>query len=138
MIVRTLDDVKTRGSYGEKPGFWSSARYLLRDDNVGFTLTQTSVSARQAQEMHYKNNVEANLVIDGEGDLTDLATGEVYRLSAGSMYTLDKHDRHRLSAISDMRIVCVFTPALVSTETYDADGSYPILQRQYVSGPPMS
>ena len=45
MVVRTLDDVKTRGSYGEKPGFWSSARYLLRDDNVGFTLTQTSVSA---------------------------------------------------------------------------------------------
>jgi len=127
MIVRTLEDVKARGSYGEKPGVWTSARYLLRDDNVGFTLTQTSVAAGQSQEMEYKNHIEANMVTAGEGELTDLATGEVHVLSAGSMYTLDKHDRHRLRALSDMRIVCVFTPALVGTETHDQEGSYPIL-----------
>jgi L-ectoine synthase len=127
MIVRTLEDVKARGSYGEKPGVWTSARYLLRDDNVGFTLTQTSVAAGQSQKMEYKNHIEANMVTAGEGELTDLATGEVHVLSAGSMYTLDKHDRHRLRALSDMRIVCVFTPALVGTETHDQEGSYPIL-----------
>jgi L-ectoine synthase len=44
------------------------------------------------------------------------------------MYTLDKHDRHRLKAKTALRIICVFTPALVGTEIHDKDGSYPILK----------
>jgi L-ectoine synthase len=40
---------------------------------------------------------------------------------------LDKHDRHELEAITDMRLVCVFTPALLGPETHDEDGSYPVL-----------
>ena len=41
------------------------------------------------------------------------------------MYALDRHDRHRIDADTDMRIVCVFSPALVGPETHDEDGSYP-------------
>ena len=77
--------------------------------------------------MQYKNHLEANLIIEGTGTVTDLSTGEVYDLSPGTMYTLDKHDHHRIEALTDMRIVCVFTPALVGPETHDADGSYPLL-----------
>ena len=29
--------------------------------------------------------------------------------------------------VSDLRLVCVFTPALTGNETHDIDGSYPIL-----------
>ena len=127
MIVRDLDELKTRGAYAERPGVWTSARYLLREDGVGFTVTQTTVAAGQSQEMAYKYHVEANLVIEGEGTLTDLDNGEVYTLSAGSMYCLVQHERHRLDAKTDLRIVCVFTPALVGRETHDENGSYPIL-----------
>ena len=125
MIVRSLDELKARGQYREKPGAWTSARYLLRDDGVGFTLTQTTVAAGTSQEMEYRHHVEANLVIEGRGTVTDLATGEVHALSPGDMYTLDRHDRHRLDAETDMRLVCVFVPALVGDETHDAHGSYP-------------
>ena len=45
----------------------------------------------------------------------------------GDSLEAKKHDRHRLEAHTDMRIVCVFTPALVGRETHDEDGSYPIL-----------
>ena len=128
MIVRTVEDLKTLGSYREKPGVWSSARYLLRRDAMGFTLTQTTVAAGASQTMQYKNHVEANLIIKGEGDLTDLATGTVYRLMPGTMYALDEHDRHRIDATTDMRIVCVFSPALAGPETHDEDGSYPLLE----------
>ena len=128
MIVRTVEDLKTQGSYREKPGVWSSARYLLRRDGMGFTLTQTTVAAGSSQTMEYKNHVEANLVIEGEGDLTDLSAGTVHRLRPGTMYALDRHDRHRIDASTDMRIVCVFSPALVGPETHDAGGSYPILE----------
>lgn len=127
MIVRDLDELKVRGGYGERPGVWTSARYLLRDDGVGFTMTQTTVAAGQSQEMEYKNHVEANLIVEGEATLTDLSNGQVYALKAGSLYCLDKHERHRLDAKTDLRIVCVFTPALVGSETHDEDGSYPIL-----------
>ena len=127
MIVRSLDDLKNEGRYREKPGVWSSARYLLRDDGVGFTVTQTTIAAGTKQVMEYKNHIEANLVIEGEGVLADVATGATHQLSPGVMYALDKHDRHELEAKSDMRIVCVFSPALVGEETHDSDGSYPIL-----------
>ncbi len=127
MIVRNLDDVKNSGRYGENPGIWTSARYLVRDDDVGFTITQTTCTAGQTQEMEYKNHIEANMIIEGEATLTDVGTGEIFELGPGSMYTLDKHDRHRLEARTDLRIVCVFTPALTGEETHDEDGSYPIL-----------
>ena len=127
MIVRSLEDLKAQGRYNEKPGAWTSSRYLLRDDQVGFTLTQTTIAAGAEQMMEYKNHIEANLVIEGEGSVKDVATGEVFELNPGTMYTLDKHDRHELKARTDMRLVCVFTPALVGKETHDADGSYPIL-----------
>lgn len=128
MIVRSLADLKAAGSFREKSGVWSSARYLMRADGLGFTLTQTTVAAGQEQVMEYKNHVEANLIIEGEGELTNEETGEVHALGPGSMYALDKHDRHTLRSTTDMRIVCVFTPALVGAETHDADGSYPLLE----------
>ena len=128
MIVRTLEDLRAQGSYRENPGVWSSARYLLRSDGVGFTVTETRVAAGRTQVMEYKNHLEANLVIEGEADLTDLASGAVHRLRPGSMYCLDRHDRHQIESLTDMRIVCVFSPALVGPETHDEDGSYPLLE----------
>ena len=65
MIIRTVEDLKDFGFFRESPGVWSGARYLLRDDNMGFTLTETRVSAGSSQTMQYKNHVEANLVIEG-------------------------------------------------------------------------
>lgn len=127
MIVRSLEDLKANGDYRENPGVWSSARYLLRKDGVGMTVTQTTVAAGSSQTLQYKNHVEANLVIEGEGIVTDIATGQTYPLQAGTMYTLDKHDRHQIDATTDMRLVCVFLPALVGPETHDEDGSYPLL-----------
>ncbi len=127
MIVRSIEDLKAQGRYAEKPGAWTSSRYLLRDDNVGFTLTQTTVAAGTKQLMEYKNHIEANLIIEGEGTVTDMADGTTFDLAPGVMYTLDQHDRHELLAHTDLRIVCVFSPALVGTETHDADGSYPVL-----------
>ncbi len=77
--------------------------------------------------MEYKNHIEANLIIEGEGMVTDCSSGQKYPLKPGVMYTLDKHDRHELEATTDLRIVCVFTPALVGKEIHDDEGSYPIL-----------
>ncbi|MEL7114915.1 MAG: ectoine synthase [Pseudomonadota bacterium] len=130
MIVRGLEALKALGQYAEKPGAWTSSRYLLARDDCGFTLTRTTLAAGSRLEMEYKNHVEANLIIEGQARVTDVATGEVHALAAGDMYTLDNHDRHILEADTDLVIVCVFLPALVGPETHDADGSYPILAQE--------
>lgn len=125
MIIRSLSEVKATGGYGEKAGAWSSARYLLQSDGVGFTMTMTTVALGQCLKLEYKNHIEANLIIEGEAELTDIASDEVFVIGPGSMYALDKHDRHRLLARTDLKLVCVFTPALVGNETHDESGSYP-------------
>ena len=130
MFVRDIDDLKANGSYREKEGAWSSARYLLSADQAGFTLTQTTVAACTRQTFEYKNHKEANMIIDGHGTVTDETTGKAYELKPGTMYMLDKHERHTIEAQTDMRLVCVFTPALTGPETHDEDGSYPLLADQ--------
>ncbi len=123
MIVRSLDDIldSERDVRGD---VWASRRFLLAEDGVGFTLNETTVEAGAEQHMWYKNHIEANYVIEGQGEVEDVATGEVYPLKAGTMYTLDKNDKHILRAQTRMKIVCVFTPALAGREKHDADGSY--------------
>jgi len=123
MIVRSLDNLidTPRDVRGEA---WASRRFLLAEDGVGFTLTETSVVAGSEQVLWYKHHVEANYVIEGEGEVENVETGEVFALAPGSIYVLDQNEKHRLKAFTAMRLVCVFTPALTGREIHDADGAY--------------
>jgi L-ectoine synthase len=128
MIVKTQQDVEGgKGDTSLGDGSARTLRYLLRDDGVGITVSDIRVKAGGDAILHYKNHMEANLVIEGEGTLEDMATGEVYDLAPGTIYVLDKHDRHRVRSKTAMRLICVFTPPLVGGEVHDEDGSYPLL-----------
>ena len=128
MIVKTREDIEGgKGDTTLSGGNARTLRYLLRDDGVGFTVSDITVGAGGNKILHYKNHIEANLVIEGEGTVEDMATGEVHQLKPGTLYVLDKHDRHRLNATTPMRLICVFTPALTGGEVHDEDGSYPLL-----------
>ncbi len=127
MFVKTADDV--RGGKGDTVLTGGKARvlrYLLREDGVGFTVSDIRIEAGSDMVLWYKNHIEANYVLEGEGSVEDLETGTVYELAPGTMYVLDKHDRHRFRSKTRMRMICVFTPALVGGETHDEDGSYPL------------
>ena len=123
MIVRTLAEVIGTANHVAGEAF-ESRRILTARDGVGYSLHDTLVRAGTEQRLHYKNHVETNYVIAGEGEVENVTTGEVFPLGDGSVYTLDNHEPHLLRARTDMRIVCIFTPALTGTETHDADGSY--------------
>ncbi len=128
MIVKTRQDIE--GGKGETVLAGGDARvlrYLLREDGVGFTVSDIRVNAGTSAVLHYKNHTESNLVIEGEGTIEDMATGEVHDLTPGTIYVLDKHDRHRVNAVTAMRVICVFTPPLVGGEVHDEDGAYPLL-----------
>lgn len=123
MIVRTLDDIVGTERDVSGPG-WHSRRLILSADAMGCSLSDTIVAAGTEQHLHYKHHLETNYCISGEGEVEDLATGQVYPIRPGSVYALDKNDAHVVRAKTDLRFVCVFTPALTGTETHQADGSY--------------
>jgi L-ectoine synthase len=126
MKVRRLEDFA--GTDREvQADTWVSRRFILADDRVGFSFNDTILYAGTTTKMWYRNHVESVYCIDGEGEILDVATGEVHRITPGTMYLLDNHDRHELTAITDLRMMCVFTPALTGHETHDPDGAYPLL-----------
>jgi Ectoine synthase len=50
----------------------------------------------------YENHLETVYCIEGEGIVEDLANGSAYAVKPGTLYALDKNDRHRLR----VRSVC--------------------------------
>ena len=127
MIVRTLASILNTSAHVKGDAF-ESRRILLAADGLGYSLHDTICKKGSEQYLHYKNHVEANYCIEGEGEVENVATGEVYPIRPGSIYVLDKHEAHILRATtSDLRFVCIFTPALTGQEKHQADGSYAAL-----------
>ena len=124
MIVRSLTEILNTAAHVKGAAF-ESRRILLAADGLGYSLHDTICKAGTVQRLQYKNHVETNYVIEGQGAVTNVATGQTWALGPGTVYVLDHHEAHDLRADSDMRIICVFTPALTGQERHDASGSYP-------------
>ena len=124
MIVRRLADVV--GTPQEVHGAtWTSRRLLLHADGMGFSMHDTLIHAGTTTEMEYRHHLEAVYCIEGRGTVTRAGSGETISITPGTVYALDRHDRHVLVAEETMRMVCVFNPPLVGDETHDASGAYP-------------
>jgi L-ectoine synthase len=133
MIVRTLHDVI--GSDREVSGStWTSRRLLLRDDRMGFSLHDTLIHAGTTTHMEYRHHLEAVYCIEGKGSVQLVSSGKVFPITAGTIYALDKHDKHVLVAEETMRMICVFNPPLSGKETHDASGAYPPLEEMDPEG----
>jgi L-ectoine synthase len=122
MIVRTLQE--TEGTERDVRGDgWRAVRLFVRDDGLGFSLSETTVEAGREMQLWYKHHQEACFVIEGTAEITERDTGAVHRIGPGSAYA-PEHDRHTIRVLTPLRLVCVFNPALTGRETHDADGSY--------------
>ena len=124
MIVRSLADVAGTDRDVTGDG-WHSLRLLLRNDRMGFSLHETTVAAGSELELEYRHHLEACYCVEGEGELLDHADGQRYPILPGTVYALDEHDRHRLTVQRDLRLVCVFNPALAGTERHTSGGYEP-------------
>jgi L-ectoine synthase len=124
MIVRTLASVLGTSAHVTGEAF-ESRRILLAGDGLGYSLHDTICKAGTEQRLEYKNHVETNYVIEGQGEVVNAVTGQTWSLGPGTVYVLDHHEAHLLRATTDLRIICVFTPALTGQEKHDASGSYP-------------
>ena len=126
MIVRTLDDITDTDADIKQPN-WRSKRIVLAKDKVGFSVHETTLYAGTVNDFWYANHIEAVFIIEGEGELTDKATGQTYQLKPGSIYVLNEHDQHQVRPKTDMRTVCVFNPPITGREVHDETGVYPLV-----------
>ena len=105
-------------------GGFVSRRLLLKQDGMGFTMTRTTVyPTKDFQKWHYKHHLEACYCIKGHGILKD-AKGAQHKVGPGTLYALDKHDKHFFKALEPVVLLCVFNPPLVGQEIHRQDGSY--------------
>ena len=126
-IVR-LQDLKGTDREVEGPN-WTSRRFLLKKDGMGFSFHETVIPAGAELHMWYKHHFEAVYCVAGNGSIEDLETGEVHPIEDGTLYALDKHDRHILrGGTEDMRLVCAFNPPVTGRETHDEDGAYQLVE----------
>lgn len=123
MRVQRLADLEGTDHEVHAPTF-TSFRFVLADAEAGFSFHDTRLYAGTRTEMWYRHHVESVYCIEGRGLLTNVATGEIHEITPGTHYLVDQDDKHVLEAISDLRMMCVFSPALTGTEIHREDGSY--------------
>ena len=125
MIVRTLQAAENTERRVVSPeGNWESTRLLLKDDHMGFSFHITTIYEGADFQMHYQNHLESVYCISGNGEVETLADGKKHRIGPGTIYILDQHDKHILRAFSEMKMACVFNPALSGKEVHNAEGAY--------------
>lgn len=115
MIIKKLSEIIN----SERDVAWGngqSRRFLIEKDGMGYSLTDTVIDAGTESLLEYKNHREACYCIEGEGEVE--ADGVVYLIQPGTMYALDKHDKHYLRAKTTLRLICVFTPPLKGKESH--------------------
>lgn len=125
MIVRTLKEASNSNRRIVSPeGSWESTRMLLKDDNMGFSFHITTIYEGADFQMHYQNHLESVYCVSGEGEVETIDDGKVYPILPGTLYILDKHDKHILRARKEMVMACVFNPPLNGKEVHNAEGAY--------------
>ena len=125
MIVRELADASSSERRVVDPNNnWESTRLLLKDDNMGFSFHITTIYEGADFQMHYQNHLESVYCISGEGEVQTLDDGKKYPIKPGTIYILDKHDRHILRAFTEMTMACVFNPPLNGKEVHNKEGAY--------------
>ncbi len=120
MIVRSLKEIENT----ERDVNWGqgmSHRLLLERDGMGFALTVTEIPAGVDITIEYRNHFEACYCYTGSGEISDMG-GNTWAIEPGTVYALDQHDKHRLRAFTDLRLVSVFNPPIRGDECHNLDG----------------
>lgn len=125
MIVRHIDEFRgTDREVSERT--WTSTRFLLADDKMGYSMHETFIQPNSETHMCYRHHLETVYCIDGEGEIEELANGLKHSIRPGTMYALNNHDDHLLrGGPKGLRLVCVFNPPVTGNETHDETGAYP-------------
>ncbi len=126
MFIRTFDGLVAAGMV-KTPGTGTrSGRYLTALDRLGFSYNDNRIAAGAEMTLWYKHHWEANFILSGRGEVTDLTSGRSWPLESGVLYVVGPNDRHRVKLTDETHLVSVFCPPLKGDERHDEDGAYPV------------
>lgn len=101
MIVRALQEIENT----ERDVCWGNSRSRRSCSSAtGWAIVSPTPSWRREPKslLEYKNHMEACYCIEGEGEI-ESEHKNVYPLRPGTMYALDRHDKHYLRAFASSR-----------------------------------
>lgn len=118
MIVRSVSEIvgSERDVHGKG---WKSRRLVLADEEIGYSVHETTLEAGVELPFEYQRHRETVYCIDGEGSVEDVDAGVTVPLRAGSMYSAGIGEPHVVRARTQVKLLCVFTPALAGAEEAD-------------------
>uniref|UniRef100_M4B337 L-ectoine synthase n=1 Tax=Hyaloperonospora arabidopsidis (strain Emoy2) TaxID=559515 RepID=M4B337_HYAAE len=123
-LVRSLDDVRQsrRVVTSGKHGALETRRYLVRNDECGFSLQQEILQKGACVRLEFQNHVFALLVTRGRGRVRLLDgknddPGQTHDVAEGSLVALNAAEAMELEAVSDeLHAVSVMNPPLYGVE----------------------
>ncbi|NNG40148.1 ectoine synthase [Flexivirga sp. ID2601S] len=124
--LHDLDDTEHDVEHGN----WRSRRFVLAKDGVGFSFHDTVLYAGTESDFWYAHHVECVYVYAGSGTLLNRDTGEEFPLAPGTVYLLDKHDKHTVRVEEEIHCACVFNPPVTGREVHDEHGVYPVIHEE--------
>ena len=126
MMVMHVDELRAAGR--EKVvagGSTRSIRALIQKDQLGFSLSDVRLDAGNRSALWYKHYWETNIVLDGQGTVTDLSTEESWSLAPETIYVVGPDDRHSIESETDLHLLSLFNPPLQGDEQHDQGGTLP-------------
>ena len=87
---------------------------------MGFAVCHTVVRAGSEAALQYRNHLEACYCIGGSGAVYNADRSVKYDITPGTIYVLDEHDAHYLTASDheDMILVSIFNPPITGEEAH--------------------
>ena len=85
MFVRKIEDLigsDKEVTLTDGGSVFQAVRLLTQEDGCGFSISDAHIGSRSLNA-HYKNHVEANLIVSGQVELQDLSSEQSWALTAG-------------------------------------------------------
>lgn len=97
-------------------GGGNSLRLIVQSDEFGYSVTETYVRPGSSSRIRYDRHQETCFCIEGSG--TVQTATETFLIEPGVVYSPGLGERHILASDSGMRLICVFSPALIGDEAH--------------------
>ena len=110
MLIRTLNDILGT-SRDQKGQGWQSRRLLTSEDRSDFSFHDTVIAAGARIPVRLKGQFEVVYVLEGYGAIESENSTTITTLEPGVLYTVSPDDPHVLVADTEIKMICIFTPA---------------------------
>ena len=114
MFIKRVDEMRQAGKeIITADGQVRTIHMLTEADAIGFGLSRVHIAADTEVSLLHNEQWQANHVISGAGEVTDMTTGQSWELGPSIAYNVGPKDQYRIHAYTDMLLLRVFSLPLM-------------------------